>query len=94
MKEKVIRLNEQDIENLVKKIIKEDRGITYDEYLDRLEQHLIEKHKLTPDQADNYISYFHDKGYIEECWREGDSNHECVNNLRIDGKIQWYNVRR
>ena len=88
---KIIRLTEDDLSRLVRKILKEEglktEKITLGDYFDDVYRYLKKKFDLTSRQVDEIVSYYRET--IEMGFMDGDSVKSVVNSLFEDGELTW-----
>jgi hypothetical protein len=73
-----------------KDFINENKSRTYNEFEMDLFDYLVSK-GADHIQAEECIYYYRSKGWIEDCWRQGCSMKETVDQMRDeDGNIKWF----
>ncbi len=69
--------------------INEGRSRTYDVFLEEIIDDL-KRRSLTDIQSDQYINYWHGKGYLYDLWQNGYPVDQAIDSLKDGNTITWF----
>ena len=87
---KIVRLTESDLTRIVKRVIEEEKKITFTGYIDKVYDELKRRFDLTGKEIDEVIDYYSND--IEDAFQQRGgyvAPKKLVSSFVKDGKLKW-----